>query len=80
MAVRIIIGDVRAKLAGLADESVHCVVTSPPYWGLRDYGLSELQMRGRHRKPSGGLAKTPLRCSGWQKKQKKRSAVIIVSF
>jgi len=23
----------------LADESVHCVVTSPPYWGLRDYKL-----------------------------------------
>lgn len=23
----------------LADESVHCCVTSPPYWGLRDYGL-----------------------------------------
>jgi DNA modification methylase len=25
----------------LADESVHCVVTSPPYWGLRDYGISD---------------------------------------
>lgn len=24
----------------LADKSVHCVVTSPPYWGLRDYGVS----------------------------------------
>lgn len=23
----------------LPDESVHCVVTSPPYWGLRDYGV-----------------------------------------
>lgn len=23
----------------LADESVQCVVTSPPYWGLRDYGV-----------------------------------------
>lgn len=22
----------------LADGSVHCVITSPPYWGLRDYG------------------------------------------
>ncbi len=31
-------GDVRETLAGLPDESVHCVVTSPPYWGLRDYG------------------------------------------
>ena len=25
----------------LADESVQCVVTSPPYWGLRDYGVSD---------------------------------------
>lgn len=24
----------------LADESVQCVVTSPPYWGLRDYGTA----------------------------------------
>jgi DNA modification methylase len=33
------VGDVRAKLAELPEESVHCVVTSPPYWGLRDYGV-----------------------------------------
>lgn len=24
----------------LADESIQCVVTSPPYWGLRDYGVT----------------------------------------
>jgi DNA modification methylase len=36
--VRVLVGDVRDRLAELADESVHCVVTSPPYWGLRDYG------------------------------------------
>jgi DNA modification methylase len=35
---RILIGDVRQRLRDLADESVHCVVTSPPYFGLRDYG------------------------------------------
>ena len=23
----------------LPDKSVHCCVTSPPYWGLRDYGV-----------------------------------------
>ena len=34
----ILIGDVREKLKELPDQSVHCVVTSPPYWGLRDYG------------------------------------------
>lgn len=32
-------GDVIARLADIPDESVHCVVTSPPYWGLRDYGV-----------------------------------------
>lgn len=31
-------GDATDTLAGLPDESLHCVVTSPPYWGLRDYG------------------------------------------
>ena len=25
----------------LPDQSVHCVVTSPPYWGLRSYGLGD---------------------------------------
>lgn len=38
MSVRILVGDVRARLRDLADGSVHCVVTSPPYFGLRDYG------------------------------------------
>jgi DNA modification methylase len=36
--VKIIVGDVRNTLAKLPDQSVHCCVTSPPYWGLRDYG------------------------------------------
>ena len=34
----ILVGDVREKLKGLPAGSVQCVVTSPPYWGLRDYG------------------------------------------
>lgn len=33
------VGDVLAKLRSLPSESVDCVVTSPPYWGLRDYGV-----------------------------------------
>ena len=28
-------------LKQMESESVDCVVTSPPYWGLRDYGTSE---------------------------------------
>jgi len=39
MTVRILQGDCREVLTTLPDESVHCVVTSPPYWGLRDYGV-----------------------------------------
>lgn len=34
----ILTGDVLEQLKSLPDESVNCVVTSPPYWGLRDYG------------------------------------------
>jgi DNA modification methylase len=32
------VGDALAVLRGMPDESVHMVCTSPPYWGLRDYG------------------------------------------
>ncbi len=39
MSVRIITGDCRDVLATLDAESVHCCVTSPPYFGLRDYGV-----------------------------------------
>lgn len=39
MTVRVINADVMDGLRQLPDESVHCVVTSPPYWGLRDYGV-----------------------------------------
>jgi DNA modification methylase len=39
MTVRVLEGDCRDVLKTLPDESVHCVVTSPPYWGLRDYGV-----------------------------------------
>jgi DNA modification methylase len=42
-------GDCFQKLSELSDDSVHCCVTSPPYWGLRDYGV-EGQL---------GLEKTP---------------------
>lgn len=40
MVVRFLCGDVREMLATLPDDSVDCVVTSPPYWGLRDYGVA----------------------------------------
>lgn len=38
MTVKIIQGDCKEVLKGIPDQSVNCVVTSPPYYGLRDYG------------------------------------------
>jgi DNA modification methylase len=37
---RVIVADVTEGLASLPDASVQCVITSPPYWGLRDYGTA----------------------------------------
>lgn len=37
--VTLLHGDAAAALAELPNASVDCVVTSPPYWGLRDYGV-----------------------------------------
>lgn len=39
-APQIICGDVRERLVELPSESVQCCVTSPPYFGLRDYGTA----------------------------------------
>ena len=49
MTVRILSGDCRDVLRTLRDKSSQCCVTSPPYFGLRDYGVAE----------QIGLEKTP---------------------
>lgn len=36
--VKLLVGDTRTELRHLPDASFHACVTSPPYWGLRDYG------------------------------------------
>src|SRR3990167_3805374 len=36
---KILQGDALEVLRTLSDESIDCVITSPPYWGLRDYGI-----------------------------------------
>ena len=38
--VRILLGDALEQLATLPPDSVHCIVTSPPFWALRDYGVA----------------------------------------
>lgn len=38
MNTKILIGDCLLSMASMSDQSVNCCVTSPPYFGLRDYG------------------------------------------
>lgn len=40
MTVRIMVGDVRVQLAALPANYFDTIITSPPYWGLRDYGTA----------------------------------------
>ncbi len=35
---KLLVGDVLEKIAEIEEKSVDCVISSPPYWGLRDYG------------------------------------------
>jgi len=37
--IRIIQGDARHALQAVPDATFQCCITSPPYWGLRDYGI-----------------------------------------
>jgi DNA modification methylase len=40
MTTKIITGNVLDKVKKLKDNSIQTVITSPPYWGLRDYGTA----------------------------------------
>ena len=40
MTIDIKIGDCREVLKQFDAESFDCCITSPPYWGLRDYGTA----------------------------------------
>ena len=51
----IIHNDCLAALKDMPDESVHCCVTSPPYYGLRDYGIKG--QVGREATPEQYIAK-----------------------
>lgn len=37
--MKILQGDAFSVLKTLENESIDCIITSPPYWGLRDYGI-----------------------------------------
>ncbi len=53
--VELLVGDSRDSLPTLAAQSVQCVVTSPPYWGLRDYGLAAVAWDAVEYSPMAGL-------------------------
>jgi DNA modification methylase len=36
----VLLGDVRQQLSTLPNDSIQCVITSPPYWSMRDYGMA----------------------------------------
>ncbi len=58
-------GDATTTLAGLPDNSADCVVTSPPYWGLRDYGTGRWvdgDPRCRHHLADDSSATPRCRC------------------
>lgn len=40
MTCKILTGCALQQLPTLGDQSINCCVTSPPYWGLRDYGVT----------------------------------------
>jgi DNA modification methylase len=44
--ISLLMGDCRVTLATLPQRSVQCVITSPPYYALRDYGLPPLVWGG----------------------------------
>lgn len=51
----VICGDCLEVLPSIPTGSVHCVVTSPPYWGLRDYGVDG--QLGMEKTPEDYIAK-----------------------
>jgi len=55
VTVQTIQGDCSDVLKTLPDESVHCCITSPPYWGLRDYQVDG--QLGLERTPEEYVAK-----------------------
>ncbi len=58
--------DALSGLGALEDASVDCIVTSPPYWGLRDYGLEPVLFGGERECPHDFDDFAVCRkCGGW---------------
>mgnify|MGYP001592806179 CR=1 FL=1 len=65
--IRILTGDCLDVLRTLPAESVNCCVTSPPYWGLRDYGTGRWE---------GGDTECPHRVGGQVVDNKAPGAIV----
>lgn len=55
MSEKLICGDALEELKKMGGESVDCCITSPPYWGLRDYGTAKWEggsVECDHKKPN----------------------------
>jgi DNA modification methylase len=81
MTISIKVGDALASLRAMPSDSVHCVVTSPPYWGLRDYGTPPQIWSGRadcrHRWGSEGKSDQRLRNGAGSNTAKQAVAVTL---
>lgn len=64
MGWRLYQGDALTILKSLPEKSVHCCVTSPPYFGLRNYGLPTIAWPEVEYSPMPGLP--PIRVPAWQ--------------
>lgn len=61
--VRLFHGDALEQLALMPSESVQCIITSPPFWGLRDYGTGRWEGGDAdcsHTFQAGGTGKSTL--------------------
>lgn len=65
MSVKILEGDCLETLRTLEAGSVHCVVTSPPYWGLRDYGLPGSEWPAMEYEPLAGSGRLVVAVPAW---------------
>jgi DNA modification methylase len=69
-SARVLRGDALDVLNGLPDGFAQTCVTSPPYWGLRDYGVAARVWDGepdcRHRWDAEGRGRFCRRCGAWK--------------
>jgi len=63
---RVVQGDVRKVLARIPDGSVHMIVTSPPYWGLRDYKLPKQVWGGSAKCKHRFAGERCKKCNAWR--------------